>query len=1033
MQMFRFWKVGQKKGFWKSYLLEAEQAVLDNEASAFTTVLAVDFNPGKDEAIPETASYAGPFYIDIDSESIKKAINAATKVYNRLLKNGVAPEFISMYATGKRGFHFVIPQACFTKDGPMPKLPKIYWHMAASLKLPEETDMTVYSSGRGRMWRLPNKKREDNGKFKVQITPTELVKMTLKEYADLTSAPRDTWAPKPKLVPFLKALYDLAKGRAERSEKPKAIFVDPEMRALLGDSLPPCASMMLASTDIRQGQGFNALSIQFAKAVVAFAPQDARELINEFAENSKGDNYNTLKKRADHCFTAVKIASKNSDYQWSCSSALSVLGSEPCMDCPIAHIRLQQDGATQEGRAAPQPVEAAKPLSAPKGRGLVQASTEAMPALAAEFIEPSEDIATEYGKAVLQAQALQSRTGALEEEFEGDGEPEPEPQAEFEADDGSVQSFGPDEGLMTTDEGYGFMTAEGHMRRVSNFTLNLLSHYVQWIEPLKADRRVAVLAEIIVNKVVVGVSIMEEGNWSSKGSLIACLGGIANVAFYGKDDDVQRMKSSLMADLENKTNKIRRVNTCGMHRSEVDGEFVFTYVEPGWSTDKYGNENLFYLVGTPNGFPRLKNVRLPQSDEDKRELTKALISLMRMNRPETMAQTIGWYCAAFLKQHITVFRNEFPLLSVYGNRGSGKSTTTSLLAALHGINYVLEHSPVSMPSSSPFAVWSTLSTSMSVPRIMEEYNKSKCKRYEEFGEYFKDCWNSYAVTRGQLNHTKGAGSNPMGVDTVQYPLTAPVVICSEQGIMMPALVQRTVQVGMSERDLDSVPEAREHYTYARRNHQRFWQFGKAAYLYALELSPDDVNAWLQQYVDVVPIQIGDRPHYSFTVVLMGLDFMRYVCEQIGLDCLEDIDKLKEVLIAEVNSDILAISTSKRRTEIDIIMIKLATMAAVSQKEGASSWMMPGQHYFRTGSHLYLDGMVCHSVYVRYMNQVERTPPSIEDYAQMKPLLKSESYFLSTNAFVEGFCNGRPVVKLDTKKMAEKGIEIEAFLLTGEDE
>lgn len=1005
MELFRFWKVGQKKGVWKPYVLRLESEVIANEHSAFTTVLAVNSNPGRDEAVPDDALYSGPFYIDIDSDSIKKSIAAATRIYNKLLKNKVPANCIRIFATGKRGFHFEIPQGCFCKEEGVFKLPRIYWHMAAALKLPEETDMTVYSGGKGRMWRLPNKKRDDNGKFKVQITPTELLDMTEENYAEVTASPRETWNAEVSTVPFLKSLFEVAKTRAMKADKPKAVFIDPEMHKLLEDKLPPCAEMMRTSTDLKRGIGFNSLSVQFAKAVVAFAPSDARDLVTEFAENAHGDNYNTPKKRRDHCLTAVKIASKNKHYQWSCKSALSVLGSEPCLECPIAHIRMQQEEESHQ----PKPVK----------------SNGAHAPLPAELSPEAQE---EFKKAASQSQALREQEEAAEEQQEADQYVEGEPQSEQEG-------TGPDEGLMVTDEGYGFMTADGHMRRICNFTLNLISHYVQWVEALKADRRVAVMAEITIAGKVVGKAVIEESNWNSKSSLISCLGGISNVAFYGKDDDVQRMKSSLMADIEKSTTQIRRVTSCGIHRTEVNGEYVFTYVEPGWSIDQFGNEDRFYLVGTPNGFPRLKNVRLPEEQEDKDLLTEVLSSLIQMNRPETMAQLLGWYCACFLKQHIMVYRNEFPLLSAFGNRGSGKSTTTALLAALHGVNYVLEHSPISMPSASNFAVWNTIATSMTIPRIMEEYNKSKLKgsKYDEFGEYFKDCWNSYAIVRGTLSSNRGAGANPLGVESHQYPLTGPVVICSEQGIMMPALVQRTVQVGMSEQDLDTVPMAREHGSKVRSNHQRLWQFAKAAYMYALELTPAEINKWVEKYNDLVPIQIGDRPHYSYRVVLMGLDYMRFVCEGVGLNCLDLIDNLKEVLVQQLKTDILAIATAKRRTEIDIIMTKLATMAALSQKDSGTPWLMPGQHYFKTPDHLYLDGLVCHALYVRYMNQVERTPPVVEDYAQMKPLLKSEAYCLSMAAFVQDFCNNKPVIKLDLRRMAEKGIEVDAFMLTGEPE
>lgn len=1065
---YRYYKGPAKEGRWKSIGVDAEQSRINAPGIHFHTVLSVSERAGPGESVSDDAAYQGPFYLDFDSDDIRKSITAARKTLQKLVKNGVPKEAVRIWATGKRGFHMLIEQACFTDDKPVRKLPLAYKYMMTQLKLPEkETDATVYSCGKGRMWRIENKQRDDNHKFKVAITASELMLMTPELYEELVSKPREISIPVyTKKVPFLQGLFGLSNGRAQEAEKPVAIFLDPDVIKGLEGALPPCLTQLLEGKDLNPEQGFNAISMQAGKGIAAFGPGQAKELIDKIALNVSGKTYNTPEKRRKHTTTAFKIAQRAKGYEWSCRSMLTCLKDDECCDhCPIAFVRTEQDDEIMDRReraeqslakekrngnhkeltvAEPDEEDLQSILSSTSERK-PQASNSVQPEL--HVVEASdnsdEDDAGDpvrnevraptpaegrtYDRELARAaQALQNAGSS------GNGDDGKKPPRGSGAEDG--EGDGPEElgsnqeGLMAAEDGYRFMGAEGVGRRVSNFTMKIVKVFLEHVPNLEEERRTGVMAHVYREGHRVGKAMLEDNAWNSKSAFIGNFQGISNCAFYGKDDDVQRMKSALMADIEKNVENIRRVYSIGIHHHRVDEtESVFTYVEPGWSIDQYGNQDKYSLSGTISGHPRLKNVGLPKPGDAR--LLATLNSLMHTNRDTNVAQILGWFMANFLKQHVFAYNNQFPLLGLNGNRGSGKSSLATLFARLHGVDYRTESSSLSLPQATPFVMWKTIADTMTIPRIMEEYNKSKISRnFDAFGEVLKDCWNQLSVQRGTLS-SKAAGSNRVGAHIAEFPLTAPVVVISEQSLTMPALVQRVTQVHLAEAYLEE-NDARKHYKKVAENIGVLDSFAKACYMMALRTTVPQVRDWIDKYEDVIPMSMGDRPHYSYRVMLMGLEFLKTVLLQYDLDLVSRVDYLMEVLVGMVNDDIDSLAANKQRSEIDIVLDTLAQMAALTEGD-MPSWLIYGQHYLRDDTYLILDGLVAHAQYQSFMSRVRGSPAVIDNYREFRTLLAHEPYCESINFKHESFARGRLVFRLDVQKLRKKGIEVDAFMMHDE--
>lgn len=279
--------------------------------------------------------YAGPFNVDIDGESIEEAIAAFRKFLGKLQGLRLDLDMVRFFATGGRGFHAEIQQACVFPKVPaegVADLPKLYRALALELYV-DCMDMRVYSCGRGRMWRTPNVQRE-NSAFKVPLTREEALAMTPSLYAELCSAPR----PHPELTPacYAPALGTLfAKARdavaikAKRTPGKVAKALQNRFRDCLKVPLPPSLlALGSGAFPAREGAGFNLVALQFCCAAHALgtSEDDLVKLCSGLIANhdSDGRRYNTPRKREAE-LRRMFAYTENAPYEVSIGGIRSIL------------------------------------------------------------------------------------------------------------------------------------------------------------------------------------------------------------------------------------------------------------------------------------------------------------------------------------------------------------------------------------------------------------------------------------------------------------------------------------------------------------------------------------------------------------------------------------------------------------------------------------------------------------------------------------------------------------------------------------
>ncbi len=156
--------------------------------------------------------YIGPLYWELDAADPAQALSDLRRCLRLIeIEYDLPLEAVRLWHSGGRGYHATIPPVAIGAAAGHPQLPRIYAAMVAELFPPTiapTLDRAIYSAGMGRMWRLPNRRRSDTGRYKVPILLSEVLHQPAPALEALTQRPRhgrhwpadDDLSPCPTLV-----------------------------------------------------------------------------------------------------------------------------------------------------------------------------------------------------------------------------------------------------------------------------------------------------------------------------------------------------------------------------------------------------------------------------------------------------------------------------------------------------------------------------------------------------------------------------------------------------------------------------------------------------------------------------------------------------------------------------------------------------------------------------------------------------------------------------------------------------------------
>jgi hypothetical protein len=185
----RHWKHEAKVGAWHIIADGAGLATRLPHQAHFLTILRYQLGPSGFPAL-----YEGPLYFEFDADNPVHALEDLRRVVERLCgEYGCPVDALHAWHSGGRGFHVTISPLVIGAEAGHPQLPRVYAAMIANLFPPDiapTLDRSVYNMGRGRMWRLPNRRRSDTGRYKVPVAIREVLHNTYGELEAFSIRPR---------------------------------------------------------------------------------------------------------------------------------------------------------------------------------------------------------------------------------------------------------------------------------------------------------------------------------------------------------------------------------------------------------------------------------------------------------------------------------------------------------------------------------------------------------------------------------------------------------------------------------------------------------------------------------------------------------------------------------------------------------------------------------------------------------------------------------------------------------------------------
>lgn len=575
----------------------------------------------------------------------------------------------------------------------------------------------------------------------------------------------------------------------------------------------------------------------------------------------------------------------------------------------------------------------------------------------------------------------------------------------------------PDAGLSAVAESDGYYIRQGDgKRRISNFILQPLDVFINVPQDGTSPRRVGTRMNVMKGGEVVGKINFKEPAFSGRSAFLKEFEGITDLTFQGSDLDIQKIKLAVFKEGQD-VGEIFQVYTAGVHLDFVDNSPVFTYVEPDMSVNSVKVRGTHQFLGNLLARPYFAHCTMAERGDE--SVDNALSRLLKINQKPEVGQMIGWSVAAHFKTHFMHLHSQFPILCLWGAAGSGKSKSAGLITWLNGTDYMQKDAGVSAPSTSRYAMLEYLSSTTTIPRIVEEFNKSKMtnQAYKDVGERIKQAWNGEATLKGRLCQGNLGRTN---AEAIAIPMSSPLIVISEQEIEVPAIQERSIRVHLTKKKLG---QCREQFFYASNHREDIRRLGKALLAKALITPPEAIDALMEKASALLPADMDDRPRFSKQVVLVGLWLLQEVCEELHLfKALKTLDPVIKAVIERFTGN----SDGYVQSEIDLVMQKIAVIVAISRSTedaGArNAYLVEGIHYTVTPEYLVLDPVLSHASYTRYCNVDERSTPVISSGAQFVKLINEEPYFVKYAPHA-GIGSGRNMLFLSLQELQNKDIDI----------
>jgi len=475
-----------------------------------------------------------------------------------------------------------------------------------------------------------------------------------------------------------------------------------------------------------------------------------------------------------------------------------------------------------------------------------------------------------------------------------------------------------------------------------------------------------------------------------------------------------------------------------------------TLTADGWSADP---RNKYYAKGGDDDHETALGQKWRLNPEDHTDYDPSevarLCELLPRTRPtERGLPILGWFYAAPLKPLIHHWEGEFNLLQVYGDTGSGKTSTIQLYWQAFGA----DPDPFSA-SDTAFTIEKHMAESCGLPVWFDEYKPADIDDYrlKRLHRRLREVTRERVVAKGQAD-----------LSEVTFTLRAPVVFSGEQQITEVAVRRRTVMTNVTQAATLDGTETIAAFgeitgtPYEDADGQQhdpegldLSQHALAYYRFVLGLSePELRHLWIDARERVSEIltelkigSVDNTERQGLQTVVFGATVYRAFAKEMGADPekLPTEAELKEA-VAHVTDNIGY--DGQRREHTDEFIEQMAQAAA-------EDYLEAGRHYRIVDSQKFGKEVLAVHMPTTY-NAVKKFTREYNLEGEITALGRSDyndsfankaktegSYVLATNKKVRGLETGSKAVFIDPDRAADKlgeGFLLSAFgFIEDEDE
>lgn len=324
--------------------------------------------------------------------------------------------------------------------------------------------------------------------------------------------------------------------------------------------------------------------------------------------------------------------------------------------------------------------------------------------------------------------------------------------------------------------------------------------------------------------------------------------------WLGRDADVRKLLALLISKLQDEgVPRAVATSVLGRHTLPRDGRTFFVSTKEVLASDgshwPRARDAPIMYVDTGRERP---DIVLPSRELEQLEVEGIGEVLPVLNDPGKIWPMIGWFMASPYKPALESLGYRFPILSVTGTRGSGKTTlVTKVFQPMLGIQTPLTYDV----GTTQFVTLSLLGCANAIPVAFSEY---RAATEGDFTRHVLLAYDTGRDARGNPNQT-----------TTQYPLIVPFSIDGEDKIEDAAALERMIVVVLSPSTIEEGTDAWEAFQELQEMELRSFASPYIAHTLAT-----DVGALISDAEDEVsdafPDKLPDRVRRNLTVCWAGV-------------------------------------------------------------------------------------------------------------------------------------------------------------------